>query len=75
MDAFVLLLGMVSPHGPPFSKIVQSTSDGIDGPWMTGGSPHLERSPHPDFDMGMGGECGYHSGIYATFKGLDTEEC
>ena len=23
---------MVSPHGPPFSKIVESTSDGIDGP-------------------------------------------
>ena len=34
MDAFVLLLGMVSPHGPPFSKIVESTSDGIDGPWI-----------------------------------------
>ena len=25
---------MVSTHGPPFSKIVESTSDGIDGPWM-----------------------------------------
>ena len=31
VDAFVLLLGMVSPHGPPFSKIVESTSD---GPWI-----------------------------------------
>ena len=29
-----LLLGIVSPHGPPFSKIVESTSDGIDGPWI-----------------------------------------
>ena len=34
MDAFVLLLDIVSPHGPPFSKIVESTSDGIDGPWI-----------------------------------------
>ena len=25
---------MVSPHGPPFSKISESTSDGIDGPWI-----------------------------------------
>ena len=31
VDAFVLL-GMVFPHGPPLSKIVESTSDGIDGP-------------------------------------------
>ena len=31
VDAFVLLLGLVSPHGPPFSKIVESTSD---GPWI-----------------------------------------
>ena len=29
VDAFVLLLGMVSPRGPPFSKIVESTS-GLD---------------------------------------------
>ena len=28
----VLLLDIVSPHGPPFSKVVESTSDGIDGP-------------------------------------------
>ena len=34
VDAFVLLLGMVSPRGPPFSKIVESTSDRIDGPWI-----------------------------------------
>ena len=34
MDAFVLLLDIVSPHGPPFSKVVESTSDGIDGPWI-----------------------------------------
>ena len=26
-DAFVLLLGIVSPHGTPFSKIVESTSE------------------------------------------------
>ena len=25
---------LVSPHGPPFSKVVESTSDGIDGPWI-----------------------------------------
>ena len=25
---------MVSPHGPPFSKIFESTSDRIDGPWI-----------------------------------------
>ena len=30
VDAFVLLLGMVSPHGPPFSKFTESPSDGID---------------------------------------------
>ena len=29
VDAFVLLLGIVSPHGPPFSKTVESTPDGI----------------------------------------------
>ena len=34
MDAFVLLLGIVSPHGQPFSKIVESTSDRIVGPWI-----------------------------------------
>ena len=39
MDAFVLLLDMVSPHGPLFSKIVESTSDGIDGPWIVA---HIE---------------------------------
>ena len=36
---------------------------------MTGGSLHLERSPHPNFDMGIGGGggwCGYLSGIYST---------
>ena len=33
VDAF-LLLGMVSPHGPPISKMVESTSEGIDGPWI-----------------------------------------
>ena len=32
MDAFVLLLDIVSAHGPPFSKIVES--HGIDGPWI-----------------------------------------
>ena len=37
MDAFVLLLDIVSPHGPPFSEIVESTSDGIDGPWIVAG--------------------------------------
>ena len=34
VEAFVLVLDIVSPHGPPFSKIVESTSDGIDGPWI-----------------------------------------
>ena len=29
VDVFVLLLVMVFPYGPPFSKIVESTSDGI----------------------------------------------
>ena len=29
VDAFVLLLGIVSPHDPPFFNIVQSTSEGI----------------------------------------------
>ena len=34
MDPFALLLDIVPPHGPPFSKIAESTSDGIDGPWI-----------------------------------------
>ena len=35
---------------------------------MTGGSLPLERSPHPDFDMGIlgGKKCGYFSGIYGS---------
>ena len=28
--ALLLLLDIVSPHGPPISKIIESTSDGID---------------------------------------------
>ena len=34
MAAFVLLLDIDSPQGPPFSKIVESISDGVDGPWI-----------------------------------------
>ena len=46
MDAFVLLSGMIAPHGPPFSKIVESTSD---GPWIVTNS--LQQK------LGGGGEC------------------
>ena len=66
---------MVPPHGPPFSKIVESTPD---GPWIVthigqGGmvddwwQSAPGRSPHPNFDMGIwggGGSTGYLSGIY-----------
>ena len=74
MDAFVLLLGMVSPHGPPFSKVVESTSD---GPWIV---THIDQSGMVDdwwqsvpgklaapptlrWESGGGG-CGYLSSKY-----------
>ena len=79
MDAFVLLLDIVSPHGPPFSKIVESTSDGIDGPWIVahigqGGmaddwcqsAPGKIAAP-PILSWKPGAkQCGDLSGIYGT---------
>ena len=76
VDAFVLPLDMVFPHSPPFSKI-ESTSDGIDRPWIVthigqGGmvdgwwqsAPGKITAP-PTLRWEPGGKkCGYLSGKY-----------
>ena len=80
MDVFVLLLGMVSPHGPPFSKIVESTSDGIDGTWIVThigqdgmvddwwqSAPGKIAAQHPDFDMGIWGKNAAIFPVYTVF--------
>ena len=69
---------MVSPHGSPFSKIVESASDGIDGPWIVttigqGGMVDdwwqsapgkIAAPPTLRWESGGGGKCGYLSGKY-----------
>ena len=78
----VLLLDIVSHHGPPFSKI-ESNSDGIDGPWRVahigqGGmaddwwqsAPGKIAAP-PILSWGSGAKkCGDLSGIYGIYLKL-----
>ena len=76
--AFVLLLGMVSPHSPPFSKtIVESTSDApwivthigqggmVDG-WWQSATGKIAAPPTLRRESGVK-KCGYLSGKYGTY--------